>query len=87
MKSMDMEVQGFLGMGKLLEKSIGFVVHRFGVGKSGARFAVALDVDWKSQPIVLHMDLMKGLHLTKMTCKRMVMQVLENSGRLLEFRT
>jgi len=43
---------------KLLEKSIGFVAHRFGAGTSGARFAVVLDIDWKSRPIVLHMDLM-----------------------------
>jgi len=67
-----------LGNQKLLEKSIGFVAHRFGMGTSGAQFAVVLDVDWKSRPIVLHTDLMKGLHLTKMTCKGMVMWVLEN---------
>src|SRR5882724_1856337 len=66
-----------LGNRKLLEKSVGFVVHRFSVGTSGARFAVVLDIDWKSRPIVLHMDLMKGLCLTKMTCKGMVMRVLE----------
>src|SRR5882724_7153930 len=58
---------------KLLEKSIGFVAHRFGTGTNGAQFAVVLDIDWKSRPIVLHTDLMKGLHLTEMTCKGMVM--------------
>ena len=58
---------------KLLEKSVGFVAHRFGAGKNGAQFAVVLDVDWKSRPIVLLADLMKGLHLTEMTCKGMVM--------------
>ena len=60
---------------------------QYSVGTSGARFSVVFDIDWKSGPIVLHVDLMKSLRLTKMTCKRMVMQVLENSGRLLEFRT
>jgi len=63
----------------LLEKSIGFVVHRFGMGKNGAQFAVVLDIDWNSRPIVLHVDLMKGLCLTEMTCKGMVMRVLENT--------
>jgi len=72
MKSMNMEFQGFH---KLLKKSIGFVVHRFGVG---TQFAVVLDVDWKCGPIVLHTNLMKGLCLTEMTCKGMVMWVLEN---------
>src|SRR5882724_10565567 len=64
---------------KLLEKSVGFVAHRFGMGTSGARFAVVLDIDWNSRPIVLHADLMKGLRLTEMTCKGMVMRVLENT--------
>jgi len=54
-------------------------VHRFGVGTSGTQLTVVLDIDWKSGPIVLHADLMKGLHLTKMTCKGMVVQVLENT--------
>src|SRR5882724_7283806 len=57
------EIHGYgiprlLGNRKLLEKSVGFVAHRFGMGTSGARFAVVFDVDWKSGPIVLHMDLM-----------------------------
>src|SRR5882724_10439439 len=68
-----------LGNQKLLEKSIGFVAHRFGVGTSGAQFSVVLDTDWKSGLIVLHADLMKGLHLSEMTCKGMVMRVLENT--------
>src|SRR5882724_7038749 len=55
------EIHGYgiprlLGNRKLLEKSVGFVVHGFGMGTSGARFAVVLDVDWKSRPIVLHTD-------------------------------
>jgi len=58
---------------KLLEKSVGFVANRFGMGTGGAQFAVVLDVDWKSGPIVLHADLMKSLCLTEMTCKWMVM--------------
>jgi len=69
---MDMEFQGFLGIGKLLEKSVVFVAHRFGAGTSGTLLAVVLDIDWKSRPIVLHVDLMKGLHLTEITCKGMV---------------
>src|SRR5882724_13311118 len=78
------EIHGYgiprlLGNRKLLEKSVGFVVHRFGMGTSGARFAVVLDVDWKSGPIVLHTELMKGLRLTGMTCKGMVVQVLKNT--------
>src|SRR5882724_2945003 len=78
------EIHGYgiprlLGNQKLLEKSIGFVVHRFGMGTSGGRFSVVLDIDWKSGPIVLHTDLMKGLDLTEMTCKGMVMRVLENT--------
>jgi len=62
----------------LLEKSIGFVVHRFEMGTNGTLLAAVLDVDWKSRPIVLHTDMMKGLRLTEMTYKWMVMQVLEN---------
>ena len=63
---------------KLLEKSVGFVAHRFCTGTSGAQFSVVLDIDWKSGPIVLHVDLMKSLRLTEMTCKGMVVRVLEN---------
>ena len=47
--------------------------------ESGTLLAVVLDIDWKSGPIVLHADLLKGLCLTEMTCKVMVMQVLENT--------
>jgi len=83
MKSMDMDFQGFLGS-KLLEKSIGFVVHRSGMGTSGAWFAVVLDVDG-SLDNVLACRLDKGLRLTKMTCKGMVMWVLRTcSWRLPE---
>jgi len=39
-----------LGNWKLLEGSGGFVAHRFGMGTSGAQFAVVLDIDWKSGP-------------------------------------
>src|SRR5882724_3531914 len=78
------EIHGYgiprlLGNRKLLEKSVEFVAHRFGMGTSGAQFSVVLDVDWKSRPIVFHADLMKSLHLTEMTCKGMVMRVLENT--------
>src|SRR5882724_9483409 len=68
-----------LGNRKLLEKSVGFVAHRFGLGTSGARFAVVFDIDWKSGPIVLHMDLMSGFRLTEMTCKGVVVRVLKKT--------
>jgi len=54
-------------------KSVGFVVHRFGIGTDGTQLSVVLDIDWKSRPIVVHADLMKSLCLTEMTCKGMVM--------------
>ena len=62
----------------MLEKSIGFVAHRFGMRTGGALFAVVLEVDRKSGPIVGHLDLMECLCLTKMSCKGVVMGVLEN---------
>ena len=64
---------------KLLEKSVGSVAHRFGVGTDGTQFAVVFDIDWKSRPIVVHSDLVKSLCLTKVTCKGVVMQVLKNT--------
>ena len=57
---------------KLLLKSVGFVAHRFGMGTSGTQLVVVLDIDQKSGPIVLHVDLMEGFCLTEMTCKGMV---------------
>ena len=53
----------------MLAKSIVFLA------TSGARFAVVLDIDWKSRPIVLHTDLVKGLHLTEMSCKGVIVKV------------
>ena len=49
------------------------------MGTSGARFAVVFDEDRKSRPGILHVDCMKCLGLTEMTCKRMVMRVLQNT--------
>ena len=63
---------------KLFEESIRSVVHRFCVGASGAQFAVVFDEDRKSRPGILHVDCMKCLGLTEMTCKRMVVQVFQN---------
>jgi len=57
----------------LLEKSIGFVAHRFVTGTDGTQLAIVIDVDQKSIPIVVHVDLVKSLCLTEMTCKVMVM--------------
>ena len=54
------------------------MAHRFCAGTSGAQFAVALDEVQKSGPGILHADCMKCLGLTEMTCKRMVMRVLQN---------
>ena len=49
------------------------------MGTSGARFAVVFDEDRESRPGILHLDCMKCLGLTEMTCKGMVMQVLQNT--------
>ena len=49
------------------------------MGTSGARFAVVFDEDRKSRPGILHVDCMKCLGLTEMTCKRMVVRVLQNT--------
>ena len=57
---------------KFLEKSIVFVAHRFGMRTDGAQFTVVLDIDWKSRPVVVHLDLVKSPCLTEMT-KGMVM--------------
>ena len=48
------------------------------MGTSSAQFAVVFNEDQKSRPGILHVDCMKCLGLTEMTCKRMVMQVLQN---------
>ena len=48
------------------------------MGTSGAQFAVVFDEDQKSGPGILHSDCMKCLGLTKMTCKGMVVRVLQN---------
>src|SRR5882672_6655460 len=68
-----------LGNQKLLEKSIGSVAHRFGVGTDCTQLAVVFDVDQKSGPIIVHLDLVKSHFLTEMTCKGVVVQVLENT--------
>ena len=49
------------------------------MGTGGARFAVVFDEDWKTGPTILHADCMKCLGLTKMTCKGMVVRVLQNT--------
>ena len=49
------------------------------MGTSSAQFAVVFDGNWKSRPGILHADCMKCLGLTEMTCKRMVMRVLQNT--------
>ena len=54
------------------------MAHGFCAGTGGARFAVVFDEVRKSGPSILHADCMKCLGLTKMACKRMVMQVLQN---------
>ena len=46
------------------------------MGTSGAQFAVILDVGLKSQPVVLHTYGVKGLCFAKVSCKGMVVQVL-----------
>ena len=57
-------VPRLLGDWKLLEKSVGLVVHKFGIGTDGTQFEVVLEIDGKSGPIVVHLDLVKCLHLT-----------------------
>ena len=49
------------------------------MGTSSARFTVVFDEDRKSRPGILHVDCMKCLGLTEMTCKRIVMRVLQNT--------
>src|SRR5882724_1308224 len=58
---------------KLLEKSVRFVVHMFGVGTNGTQFAVVLDIDKKSRSVLVHTDLMECLCLTELSCKGGVM--------------
>src|SRR6266481_439072 len=65
--------------GKLLEKPVWSVVHRFGARTSGARFAVVLDIGRESGPVVVEANLVKGLGLTIMSCKGMVVRVLKNT--------
>ena len=57
---------------KLLEKSLRFMVHRFGTGTSGTQLAVVFDIGRKSRPIVVHVDLVECLCLTEMSCKGVV---------------
>jgi len=49
------------------------------MGTDGTQLAVVFDIDQKSRPIVLHADLVKSLCLTKVTCKGVVVRVLENT--------
>ena len=49
------------------------------MGTSGAQFAVVFDEDQESRPGILHPDCMKSLGLTEMTCKGMVVRVLQNT--------
>src|SRR6266481_9765885 len=64
--------------GKLLEKPVWSVAHRFGMGTDDARLAVVFDVGQESRPVVIEVNLVNGLGLTMMSCKRMVMRVLKN---------
>ena len=54
------------------------MAHRFCAGAGGAQFAVVFDEDRESRPGILHLDCMKSLGLTEMTCKGVVVQVLQN---------
>ena len=54
------------------------MAHRFCTGTGGARFEVVFDVEQETRPGVLHLDCMKCLGLTEMTCKGMVVRVLQN---------
>ena len=49
------------------------------MGTGGARFAVVFDEDWESRPGILHADCMSCLGLTEMTCKGMVVRILQNT--------
>ena len=55
------------------------MAHGFCAGTGSARFSVVFDEVRKSGPSILHADCMKCLGLTKMTCKGMVVQVLQNT--------
>jgi len=63
----------------LLENSIGLVAHRFGMETNGTQFVGVLDIDRKYGTIVVHADLMECLHLTKMSCKGVIIQILKNT--------
>ena len=62
-----------LGDWKLLEKSVRFVAHRFGMGTDSTLSAVVLDINRKSWPIILLLDLVECLCLTEMSCKGVIM--------------
>ena len=55
------------------------MAHGFGMGTDGARLAVVFDVGQESGPIVVEADLVKGLGLTIMSCKGMIVRVLKNT--------
>ncbi len=55
------------------------MVHGFGTRTDGAQLAVVFDVGQESGPVVVEADLVKGLGLTIMSCKGMVMRVLKNT--------
>ena len=55
------------------------MAHRFGARTGGARFSVVFDIGQESGPVVVEADLIKGLGLTIMSCKGMVMRVSKNT--------
>jgi len=58
---------------KLLEKSVRFVVHRFGTGTDSTQSAVVLDINRKSWPVVMLPDLVECFCLTELSCKGVIM--------------
>ena len=49
------------------------------MGTSGAQSAEVFNLDQETRPGILHLDCVKCLGLTEMTCKGMVMSVLQNT--------
>ena len=63
---------------KLLQKSIRFMMRRFGPFASGARVSELLDKCVKVRPNIVTMYCFKGFVLPNMSCKDMIMFILKD---------
>ena len=67
-----------LGHQELLQKSVGFVTQEFGSFASGARVTELLDKSMKIRPNIVTTYCFKGFVLPDMSCKDMIMFILED---------